>query len=593
MPERKSSLGTSRRAAQKAHIPFRADDLQRGKKTGVSVGYVDHKSDEFEPFGQILSQADTRTPPRARNGTQKGKRKSEAFLPTIDDEDGEMSMELDQSPLGGPTSATAYYHSTRQNAQPSSVSRVGSSSRPVARGSDVDYDAVPSPPARSSIADRSRRSSVYNGGTAGPSRLSHSVVAHDEDEDMPFDDGGGEDHYQDEGDYRRQSFAGATPRRTSFTQIGRDESVEDENLPGGEEDEDEDEEDAQARAEHSRAKGKGRALDQDDGDDQEVEEEIAQGMQEVDNDYPEDEDDEEPEPERPEKRKRASSVEEGVQKKPRGRPKKTNLPPSQSPEHPENTDGRRRGTRLRYKPLEYWRQEKVVWGRRESGISYVPTIKKILRLPKEEPKPLGIAGKRSKRKTAPRSKSATEQEVVTVYNPEEGWDDETLPNGNVIDFLTGREVARRLVWPSKLIRHRESPNKEFYFTKIFGDGEYIAAGQLKIPARGHKPSKSTKDNTYVFYVIEGAVTFKIHETSYVLCTGATILVPRGNTYYIENIAERDAKLFFTQARRVSAEEETPTEVLPASAAPPQRSTSLGQAPRQSSELPTRRGASKA
>jgi centromere protein C len=87
----------------------------------------------------------------------------------------------------------------------------------------------------------------------------------------------------------------------------------------------------------------------------------------------------------------------------------------------------------------------------------------------------------------------------------------------------------------------------------------------------------------VFYVIEGAVTFKVHESSYILCTGGMILVPRGNTYYIENMADRDAKLFFAQARRVSAEEEAPPEVLPASdreatMVPQQRSNSLGQAP---------------
>ena len=88
-------------------------------------------------------------------------------------------------------------------------------------------------------------------------------------------------------------------------------------------------------------------------------------------------------------------------------------------------------------------------------------------------------------------------------------------------------------------------------------------------------------------MIEGAVTFKVHESSYVLCTGGMILVPRGNTYYIQNIAERDAKLFFAQARRVSAEEEAPPEVLPAMDAEttvtPQwpRSDSAGQGQRRS------------
>jgi hypothetical protein len=42
--------------------------------------------------------------------------------------------------------------------------------------------------------------------------------------------------------------------------------------------------------------------------------------------------------------------------------------------------GVRRGLRHRYKPLDWWRQERVVYGRRESGVSYVPHIKEIIRV---------------------------------------------------------------------------------------------------------------------------------------------------------------------------------------------------------------------
>ena len=75
-------------------------------------------------------------------------------------------------------------------------------------------------------------------------------------------------------------------------------------------------------------------------------------------------------------------------------------------------------------------------------------------------------------------------------------------------------------------------------------------------------------------MIEGAVNFKIHETSMVLCTGSMFMVPRGkcpplanaypfvdclsgvgNTYLIENICDRNAKLFFTQARKVVMSDE--------------------------------------
>ena len=48
-----------------------------------------------------------------------------------------------------------------------------------------------------------------------------------------------------------------------------------------------------------------------------------------------------------------------------------------------------------------------------------------------------------------------------------------------------------------MVTPKPAANNEFAFQKIFGDGEFIAAGQLLIPVGGKKPSKGTKDNTYV------------------------------------------------------------------------------------------------
>jgi centromere protein C len=48
-----------------------------------------------------------------------------------------------------------------------------------------------------------------------------------------------------------------------------------------------------------------------------------------------------------------------------------------------------------------------------------------------------------------------------------------------------------------MVRARPAVNNDFFYQKIFGDGEFIAAGQLIIPPGGKKPPKSTKDNTYV------------------------------------------------------------------------------------------------
>jgi centromere protein C len=102
---RKSSLGVNRRALPKAHIPYRGDNPNVGKKTGIAIKHIERKSDGFEPFDEILGQADKRTPPRLkkRKSSMAGKRYRD--WDTDEDEDdeqrydddeyGEMSMDVD------------------------------------------------------------------------------------------------------------------------------------------------------------------------------------------------------------------------------------------------------------------------------------------------------------------------------------------------------------------------------------------------------------------------------------------------------------------------------------------------------------------
>ena len=82
-------------------------------------------------------------------------------------------------------------------------------------------------------------------------------------------------------------------------------------------------------------------------------------------------------------------------------------------------------------------------------MSFVPTIKEIVRIPKDPPKPLGAAHKK-RRHTTPRSKSET---VVATDDPEEGWDEKTPTNGVVVDWFTGNEVQRRTFTISLLIHN--------------------------------------------------------------------------------------------------------------------------------------------
>ncbi|KAH9852741.1 Mif2/CENP-C like-domain-containing protein [Lenzites betulinus] len=545
---RKSSLGNLRRGPQK-YIPFRADDFQHGKKTGIAVGYVDRMSDEFEPFEQVILQADNRTPYRPQVARKKRGPKTPVPMrnePEEDDGDGEISMDLEDSI---PNSPSAYFAHTRMKAITSSVQRIGSSSRPVQHTSDVDFDEVPSP--RASPSYTAPRKSLPRSSNAYPpvrSRLSHSTVVedgeidYDSDDAAPDDFGGYGDNMGDEDDYPQQAARtprnGQTPRRTSFAQIDQD----------AEEEAHVEEAMVSDRSPSAKARGKQRAsyvspppIPYD-----EMEPEIAQGLDDVDRLSIDG--DEEPPSMMVRQVKRAKENKERAKPREKARPRKVvlrELTPDDT-----NTDGVRRSKRMRYSPLDWWRLEKVVYGRRESGTSLVPSIKEIHRIPQIKPEPLGA----KKRKGGHRKQSRTvepEAQQVIAYDPEGGWDDETDPYCNVLDYGEGgRESTRRIAFTSKMVAPKAAAQGAFFFQKIFGDGDFLAAGQLNIPPGSTKPTKSTKDNTFVFYVIQGAIKFAVHQSNFILATGGSFMVPRGNVYHITNICDREAKLFFAQARKM-------------------------------------------
>ncbi|KAF9073220.1 Mif2/CENP-C like-domain-containing protein [Rhodocollybia butyracea] len=143
---------------------------------------------------------------------------------------------------------------------------------------------------------------------------------------------------------------------------------------------------------------------------------------------------------------------------------------------------------------------------------------------------------------------------------EYGWDDNTPTDGNVLDFRTEQAVSRRdsgLTHTEQLITHsmRVAYEGNWSYSKVFADGSFVASGYIELPPGGRKSSKSVKDNTYIFHVVEGAVNVKIHDTAYIVVQGGSFMVPRGNVYFLENICERNVRLMFVQARELTAGEQ--------------------------------------
>ncbi|KAJ3763713.1 Mif2/CENP-C like-domain-containing protein [Lentinula raphanica] len=525
MPEarpRQSSIG-SRRRAPKAHIPYRGNSLEVTRKTGVKVAH-DPDSDGFETYEHFAQQADKITPYQVKGTKNKKKDNQE---PEPQDEEGDSDMEID-SPIH-------YIANSRQPTSPISR-RASLASRPVARTTGHRFDDVPSPHSRSSA--KSRRDHI----SAGPSRLSQQFFPSDDDPissatrgtngvaDMSIDVGLPED---------------LSIQHQSFSELDRDPFDDDDaHMDEPPNSSPQRKEGAHLSFDAPSSKRK-KAVDRVTSAEElpprtqspDVEEEIQQQLEEVDqhsdNGSAGDQEEEEEEEEEPVVSKKAK-VDKGKEKqKTKGQGKKKEV----------HREGVRRSQRKPIKPLEWWRNEKYVYERPTHGNILVPHIKEIIRIPEEPKEPLG---KHTKRK---RGRSKTVQPPDKPSNPEEGWDDDTNSVVTVIDWKTKEPKEKQIICLAKDVKPHRAANSEWAYQRTFSDDNYLAAGHLTIPVHGRKPTKTTKDNTYTFYLIQGAINLKIHETSSILCTGATFMVPRGNTYFIENIGDREAKLFFSQTRQ--------------------------------------------
>lgn len=116
----------------------------------------------------------------------------------------------------------------------------------------------------------------------------------------------------------------------------------------------------------------------------------------------------------------------------------------------------RRSGRQHMAPLEYWRGERVQY---RPG-QHQAIIKEIIRVPEDPVMPLGAAARKryqragtadgSTRGGRGRGKSHSRGVTGNVYNPHEGDDDNTDPQGVVKDYATGQEVERRESFSSSL-----------------------------------------------------------------------------------------------------------------------------------------------
>jgi mannose-6-phosphate isomerase-like protein (cupin superfamily) len=194
----------------------------------------------------------------------------------------------------------------------------------------------------------------------------------------------------------------------------------------------------------------------------------------------------------------------------------------------QDEDGLRKSKRVKIPPLAYWKNEKIVYGRRDSGYCPVPVMKQVIRVESDsDHKPV-------------KRRYDSKKETLTVEKAE-------LP---VINYVTQEEEDQQIVVTPDMIDPRTVGAGDYRFQKVFSEGEFLASGVLYLPRGSQKPNKNSNASAMIFVVMAGQVQVQIHKTVFTVGTGAQFFVPRGNQYHILNSGQKEARIFFCHGKEV-------------------------------------------
>ncbi|KAF8979940.1 hypothetical protein BGZ46_004822 [Entomortierella lignicola] len=250
--------------------------------------------------------------------------------------------------------------------------------------------------------------------------------------------------------------------------------------------------------------------------------------------------------------------------------------PIESKSRPLETDESnvRRSRRAKFKPLEYWKNEKVVLGRSDNTPVPLPVVKAVIRaVPPELSRPLTkrklITGERLSQKTKPKTTQTIhrKRQRVDISSDKNSGDDENGQGQNdsyhseqeqssigheshgeceTLDD-NGNVVIRAVVEEAESVNFQDSSSGKYKYHRGLED-ELISSGIVRIPSGGVKPNQNAFASSVAFYVIEGTIKTTIYKNTIVLRRGGRFLVPRGNQYMIENLSKKDCLLFFAQSK---------------------------------------------
>ncbi|XP_025940184.1 centromere protein C isoform X2 [Apteryx rowi] len=178
---------------------------------------------------------------------------------------------------------------------------------------------------------------------------------------------------------------------------------------------------------------------------------------------------------------------------------------------PSNTPNVRRTKRIRLRPLEYWRGERVNYTMRPSGL----VISGIV-CPETEP------CRKIKRKKRGHKQKGDQTRREIAANLDQTLADTSKPTV-VLDPITNKEVLLECINTGN--RHScffKDESVEIYKNLNTSD---FATGKLVLKPFKEKGHQFVHMDTIAFHVIQGKIVLTLHKTSYYLTTGDYFYVP--------------------------------------------------------------------
>ncbi|XP_009473120.1 PREDICTED: centromere protein C [Nipponia nippon] len=203
---------------------------------------------------------------------------------------------------------------------------------------------------------------------------------------------------------------------------------------------------------------------------------------------------------------------------------------------PSNTPNVRRTKRIRLRPLEYWRGERVNYTMRPSGGLVISGIV----CPETEPH------RKIKRRKGGHKQKRDETRSEIPANLDHTLADTSKPTV-VLDPVTNEEVLLECV-------NTESSHSCFFkdeSVEIYKNlnTSAFASGRLILKPFKEKGHQFVHMDTIAFHVIRGKIIVTLHKTSYYLTTGDFFYVPAGNGYNVRNLLNEESVLLFTQLKK--------------------------------------------